>query len=150
MPVNHIPKGFHTVNTYLTVQNADRVLEFIKKTFDAKELMCMRQPNGTIAHAEVQIGDSVVELAEAHGQWKPLTAGLHVYVPKVDTVYKKALEAGGVSLHEVMDMFYGERSGGVRDPAGNHWFIATHTEDVPPEEMARRAATAMQNQKPHT
>src|SRR5687767_14385141 len=142
----------HTVNPYLTVQGADRLLEFIKKTFGphAQELMCMRQPNGTIAHAEVRIGDSVVELAEAHGQWKPLTAGLHVYVPDVDTVYKRALEAGGESLHEVADMFYGERSGGVRDPVGNHWYIATHTEDIPPDEMARRAATAMKSQKPHT
>jgi len=147
MPVNHIPKGLHSVNPYLMVQSAERQIEFLKKTFDAKERGVFRQPDGRIAHAEVQIGDSVVELGEAHGQWKPLTAGLHVYVPNVDAVYKKALEAGGESLHEVMDMFYGERSGAVRDPCGNCWYIATHTEDVPPDELESRAAAWQQKQK---
>ena len=143
MPVNYIPEGLHTVNPYLTVQGADRLLEFLKKAFDAKERGVFRQPDGKIVHAEVQIGDSVVELGEAHGQWEPLTAGLHMYVPNVDAVHKRALAAGGVSLQEPTDQFYGERSSGVRDPCGNFWYIATHVEDVPPEEMEKRAAEFM-------
>lgn len=136
----HIPDGFHTVTPYLTVQGADRLLDFVKAVFDAEEVLCMKRPDGTISHAAVKIGDSMVELAEAQAQWTPMPGAIHLYVKDTDAVYERALQSGATSLQKPADMYYGERSAAIQDPAGNHWYIATHTEDLSPEELAKREA----------
>lgn len=139
---SHIPAGFHTLNIYAIVEGADRLLEFVKTVFGATERMRMPLPDGKLAHAEVQIGDSVLELADASAEWPAMPASLHVYVPDIDAVYEAALAAGAVSVAPPSDKFYGERSGSVRDPVGNLWHIATKTEDLSIEEMRRRAPGA--------
>jgi PhnB protein len=143
MPVNPIPPGHHTVTPYLTVRGADRLLDFVKRAFAATERELQKRPDGTIGHAEVQIGDSMVMIAEARGEWKPIESALYLYVKDTDATYRSALKAGATSLMEPADQFYGDRNAGVKDPVGNVWWIGTHVEDVPPAEMARRAATQM-------
>jgi PhnB protein len=146
MATKFIPDGFHTVTPYLTVQNANQLLEFVKTVFDAEEVLCMRQPDGIITHAAVKIGDSMVELAEAKAEWTPMPGAIHLYVSDTDAAYARSLEAGAISLQAPADMYYGERSAAVRDPVGNHWYIATHTEDVSPEELAKREAAFRKRQ----
>jgi PhnB protein len=147
MAVKQIPDGYHAVQPYLMVKGARRLLEFIKKTFDATEIENMPGPDGTIMHAEVRIGDSTIMLSDAQRQFQPTTAALYVYVPDVDATYKKALAEGASSAMEPADQFYGDRHGGVKDEFGNFWWIATHIEDVPREEMARRAEQYMAQKK---
>jgi len=106
----------------------------------------MKRPDGKIMHAELRIGDSVVMISDASERAKATSAMVHVYVPNVDAVYQKALKAGGTSVMEPADMFYGDRSGGVKDPAGNQWHIGTHVEDVSPAELKKRAAEFMKQQ----
>ena len=139
MPVKPIPDGYHSVTPYLIAQGADKLLDFLKRAFAAEETVRMPKPDGSIAHAEVRIGDSVVMLADAGEQWSPMPAGIHLYVEDCDATYLRALEAGATSVQEPADQFYGDRSGGVRDPVGNHWWISTHVEDVSEEEIAKRA-----------
>ena len=139
MSAQPIPEGYNTVTPYLVIEGADEVLEFVKQAFGAEERFRMDREDGTIGHAEVTIGDSVVMLAEAGGEWTSMPGGLHLYVEDCDATYARALEAGAESVREPEDQFYGDRSGGVRDRAGNLWWITTHVEDVPPEEMERRA-----------
>jgi len=139
MPVKPVPDGYHTVTPYLVVKGAAGVIEFAKKAFDAKLLGKFDTPDGTIMHAEMKIGDSVVMLAEAAGPHPEMPAMLHLYVPDVDATYKRAIAAGAKSVREPADQFYGDRSGGVKDAAGNQWWIGTHKEDVPEAEMVRRA-----------
>lgn len=107
----------------------------------------MTQPDGRIVHTEVRIGDSVIMMGEPGGDAKEMPGNIHLYVTDVDTTYRRALQAGGVSLREPEDQFYGDRSAGVRDPTGNVWWIATHKEGVPPEEMKRRAEAFMKRQR---
>jgi len=102
----------------------------------------MRDPDGSVRHAEVRIGDSHVMMGEAGGEWTPMPAGIHLYVEDCDAIYRRALQAGGTSLREPADQFYGDRSAGIKDPCGNSWWIATHIEDVPPAEIERRAKAA--------
>ena len=139
MVVEPIPAGYRTVTPYLIVEGAEDLLTFVKQAFAAEETVRMPRPDGTIAHAEVRIGDSVVMLGEASEQWPPMPGSIHLYVGDCDATYRRALEAGATSVQEPADQFYGDRSGGVRDPVGNVWWIATHVEDVPEEEMAKRA-----------
>lgn len=139
MATDPIPAGYHTVTPYLIVEGAARIIDFAKRAFNAELSFRMDQPDGSIGHAEIKIGDSKVMLADAGEQWSPMPAMLHLYVDDCDAVYKRALEAGATSLREPRDEFYGDRSAGVRDAAGNSWWIATHVEDVSDEEMARRA-----------
>ena len=141
MAVKPIPEGYHTVTPYLAVEGAGRVLEFVKQAFGAEELFRMDTPDGKIGHAEVKIGDSVVMVADASTSdaGVAMAGMIHLYVDDIDKTYARALEAGATSLREPADQFYGDRTGGVKDSAGNHWWIATHVEDVPPEEMATRA-----------
>src|SRR6266568_5870663 len=106
--------------------------------FDATELERMSRPDGTIGHAEVRIGDSVVMMGEARGESTPMPGTLYVYVSDTDAVYKRALEAGAASLMEPADQFYGDRNAAVKDAVGNRWWIATHKEDVSPQEIVRR------------
>ena len=138
MAVKPIPDGYHTITPALVAEGADAVLEFLKKAFGATELMVHRHPNGTIWHAELQLGDSRLMLSEATEQYKAMLAAFSLYLEDVDAVYSRAIEAGGVSLREPADQFYGDRTGGVSDPAGNQWWISTHVEDVSAEELERR------------
>lgn len=137
---NPVPDGHHTVTPYLTVRGADRLIEFARNAFGATAVRRMERPDGTIHHAEIRIGDSIVMIAEATEQWPPMPTMLHLYVADVDDVHRRALAAGGASIGEPADMPYGDRSGGVTDPCGNQWWIATRIEDLSDDEIARRAA----------
>lgn len=147
MPVKPIPDGYHTVTPVLTVHGAAKLIEFLKQAFDAKEVYQLPGPNGIVMHAEVKIGDSMVMLGEATDEWKPMPATVALYVEDVDVWYKRALGAGATSVREPADQFYGDRSAGVKDFAGNQWWIHTHIEDVPPEEIKKRAGTRMKQQQ---
>jgi PhnB protein len=139
--VKPVPEGYHTATPYLIVPGVAKVIDFLKQTFDAKELReRSSRPDGAIMHAEVRIGDSPIMLGEPVGQFQAMPATIYVYVPDTDACYQRALKAGGTSLMEPADQFYGDRNAGVRDPSGNVWWIGTHIEDVAPEEIARRAA----------
>jgi PhnB protein len=139
MPVKPIPDGYHTVTPYLTVKNVAAEIEYLEKAFGAQETHRMTMPDGTVMHAEVQIGDSRVMLGEARGDWQPMPAMLYLYVEDTDATYQRAMAVGGKSLREPTNEFYGDRSAGVQDAAGIMWWIATHVEDVPAEELTRRA-----------
>lgn len=146
--VNPIPEGYHTVTPYLIMRNASRAIEFYKEAFGAQELLRMPAPNDRIGHAELQIGSSRVMLADEHpeiGIVGPETRGgatqsLMLYVDDVDTMFDRAVKAGAKADRPVADQFYGDRMGSLTDPFGHVWHIATHVEDVSPEEMQRRAA----------
>lgn len=137
--VTSIPEGYHTLTPHLIVQGASKLLDFLKEAFDATEKYRLPGPDGVVMHAEVKIGDSMVMIGEATGQWQAMPASMALYTDNADALYKRALEAGATSIREPADQFYGDRSGGVKDPAGNHWWIATHIEDVPPGELKKRA-----------
>ena len=122
-----IPAGFRSLTQYLILDHSADFLKFIEGAFDATERFLMRDDEGIIRHAEAQLGESIIEFAEAGGQWKAMPAGLHYYVENSDEVYAQALKAGGTSLYEPANRDYGDREAGVRDPAGNFWFISTHT-----------------------
>jgi uncharacterized glyoxalase superfamily protein PhnB len=147
MAVKPIPEGYHTVTPYLIVEDAQKLIDFLKQGFGAKERFSMPGPDGKIGHAEMQIGNSVVMLADASPRWKPTKTMLYLYVEDTDAVYKKALAAGGKSVLEPTNQFYGDRSAGVEDAFGNHWGIATHVEDVPMDELERRAEAFRKQQK---
>jgi PhnB protein len=138
--VEPVPEGYRTVTPYLIVGNAARLLDFLSPAFGAEERMRMPGPNETIGHAEVTIGDSVVMVADANEQFPPRTGTIHLYVEDCDDTYARAVAAGGTSVREPTTEFYGDRMAGVDDPFGNQWWIATHVEDVSPEEMQRRSA----------
>jgi PhnB protein len=154
MPVKPIPDGYHSVTPYLIIQGAAKAIEFYKQAFGATELLRLEGPGGTIGHAEVKIGDSPVMLADEHpqmGHRGPLALGgtpvsLAVYVPNVDEMFTQAISAGGKPLRPVADQFYGDRAGTLVDPFGHVWTLATHVEDVPPEEINRRFAAMMKGQ----
>jgi PhnB protein len=139
MAVKPIPDGYHTVTPYLTIDDPDAVMLFLKDAFGAQETYAMRDDNGKIRHAEAKIGDSMVMMGRAHDQWKSRPANFYIYVEDVDAVYKKAIAAGATSINEPETQFYGDRHGGVTDSQGNNWWIATHVEDVSSEELERRA-----------
>jgi PhnB protein len=122
-----IPEGFRSLTPYLIVDGAKTFFDFIQSAFGASEKFSMCDASGKIRHAEARIGDSIVEFADAGPGWSAMPAGLHYYVKNSDEVYAQALKAGGTSLHEPANRDYGDREAGVRDPAGNFWFIATHT-----------------------
>jgi uncharacterized glyoxalase superfamily protein PhnB len=148
MAAKPIPEGHHTVTPYLTVRDAAQVVDFLKQAFRAEMTHePLNRPDGKMAHAEVKIGDSRVMLAEESEMAKATPASLYLYVSNVDGVYQQALKAGGKTIMEPTDMFYGDRCGGVKDPSGNSWMIATHKEDVAPPEIARRAEAFFKQQK---
>jgi len=134
VPVKPIPEAYHAVTPYLVVRGVRKLIEFLKQAFDAKETEFVDMGNGYV-HAEVRIGDSIVMMGEAD----PAPACLYLYVNDVDATYKRALRTGATSLSEPTDHFYGDRSAAVKDPCGNTWYIATHKEDVSPEELRRRS-----------
>ena len=151
MAVKPIPEGYHTATPYLAVDYAAEAIEYYKKAFGAKERGRMETPDGRIGHAEIEIGDSVVMLSDPFPQATTRTpkelggtsASVFMYVEDVDAVVKQAVAAGATVTMEVADQFWGDRFGSFTDPFGHSWSIATHVEDVPPEEMAERAKAAM-------
>jgi len=122
-----IPEGFRSLTQYLILDNAAGFFNFVEQAFGATERFLMRDGDGIIRHAEAQLGESIVEFAEASGQWRAMPAGLHYYVRNSDQVYEQALRAGATSLYQPANRDYGDREAGVQDPAGNFWFISTHT-----------------------
>jgi PhnB protein len=146
--VKPVPDGYHSVTPYLIVDGGAKAIDFYKRVFGATERMRMPSPGGKVGHAELTIGDATIMLADEHpelGARGPRAFGgaavsLHLYVPDVDVTVKAATGAGAKVLRPVENKFYGDRSGTIEDPFGHHWHVSTHVEDVPPAEMARRAA----------
>ncbi len=145
--VNPIPENYRTVTPYLIVDGAEELLGFVKNAFGAtlRGDDVMRGPDGRIGHAEVEIGDSVIMLSDTPKDGEPTRAMLHLYLEDCDGTYQKALAAGGESIQEPADQFYGDRTAAVRDKWGNQWYMGTHVEDVSDEEMARRAQAQFEN-----
>jgi PhnB protein len=127
---SYVPKGLHNANVYLHPRRAEPLIAFLKRAFGAQELAKYMSPDGVVNHAEIRIGDSVVEMGEAHGKYEPMPAMCYVYVPNVDAVYRQTVAAGATSFQEPTDQPYGDRQAGVRDAFGNTWYIATHVKDV--------------------
>ena len=142
MTVKAVPDGYHSVTPYIVVSNVASVIDFAKATFGAVEKERFARPDGTVMHAEIQVGDSIIMLGASNTP-KQMPATLYVYLENVDAAYRRALDAGGKSLREPSDQFYGDRMAGVEDTAGNQWWMATHIEDVSPEEMHRRQTAAV-------
>ncbi len=138
MAVSHVPAGHHTVTPYLLVPRLAGLIDFLQEVFDAEETERVMRQDGSIMHSEVRIGDSMVMLGEPPAGSRAWPAMIHLYVPDADAAYRRALQAGATSLQEPVDEFYGDRIGGVEDRFGNQWWIATHIEDVPPDEQLRR------------
>ena len=146
-----VPEGYHTVSPYLAVEDAARAIDFYVKAFGAKEVVRMNAPDGMIGHAELQIGDSRVMLSDPFPQssTRPpkelggTSVSVFLYVEDVDATVKQAVDAGATLTMEVADQFWGDRFGSFVDPFGHSWSVATHVEDVGPEEMAERAKAAM-------
>jgi uncharacterized glyoxalase superfamily protein PhnB len=147
MAVKPIPEGFHTVTPYLMVEGASKLIDFLKQAFEAEEIYRQNMPDGTVMHAQVRIGDSMLMMSDATSQYEPMPTMIYLYVEDVDAVYNRALKAGATSLREPTAEFYGDRSGGVKDQFGNQWWIGTHIEDVSPEEMERRAEVYMKHKR---
>ena len=127
---SYVPKGLHNVNVYLHPLRAEPVIGFLKRAFGAQEISKYASPDGVVHHAQVRVGDSVVEMGEAHGPYQPMPSMFYLYVPDCDAVYQRALAAGAKSLHPLTDQPYGDRNGAVTDPFGNIWYVATHVRDV--------------------
>lgn len=136
--VKPIPEGYHSVTPYMMVEGAAKLIGFAKRTFNAEQTVLMNRPDGSVAHAELKIGDSVVMTADATNEFPAMPTQLYVYVDNVDATFKRALEAGATVVQEPKTQFYGDRNASVRDPMGNIWGIATHVEEVSPEEMQIR------------
>jgi PhnB protein len=151
MATKPIPEGYNTLTPYLAVDDAAQAMEYYMKAFGAKERMRMPGPDGKIAHAELEIGDSLLMLSDPFPQasTRPpkelggTSASVFMYVEDVDATVKQAVDAGATVTTEVADQFWGDRFGSIQDPFGHSWSIATHVEDVPPEQMAERAKEAM-------
>jgi PhnB protein len=151
MAVRSVPEGYSSVTPYLIVTGAADAIDFYKRVFDANELMRFVGPDGTVAHAELQIGDSRIMLSDEHlpmgfrspRSWGGSGTGIMLYVDDVDRVFARAIDAGATTQQEVKDQFYGDRSGTLIDPFGHMWTVATHVEDVSEEEMQRRMEAAM-------
>ena len=140
MAVTYIPEGFHSVTPYLVVRGAQKTIDFIKQTFSAEMIGNMtKRPDGSVMHATFKIGNSLVMISDATAEHSPMPAMLYVYVPDVDAAFKRAIVAGGTSVMEPTDQFYGDRAGGLKDPTGVSWWIGTHQEDVAPQELKKRA-----------
>lgn len=138
MAANPIREGFHTVTPYLFTVGTARLIEFISAAFNADLMYRKDRPDGAVMHAELRIGNSMVMVGEASGEFGPMPTSIYLYVPDCDTIYRQAIQAGGTSVFDIRTLPNGERYGGVKDPFGNIWWVATHVEDVTPEEEERR------------
>ncbi len=139
MPVQNPPAGYHTVSPYLVVEGVAELLVFLERVFDAKIVEKLTRADGTLGHCEVRIGDSIVMIGHPAQAGKERPATLYVYVSDVDATFRRAVEQGAKPEREPTTQYYGDRSGGFVDPSGNHWWIATHEEDVSAAEIARRS-----------
>ena len=148
MAVSYVPEGYRTVTPYLTLKDAAKAIEWYKKAFGAEETVRMPGPDGGVMHAEIKIGDSFVMLSDespGFGNKSPQSLGgsatsIHLYVPDCDASFNRAVGAGATAKMPPMDMFWGDRFGTLTDPFGHEWSVATHKEDVTPEEMGKRMA----------
>ena len=151
MAAQPIPDGYHTVSPYLAVDDAEKAIEYYTKAFGAKETVRMEGPDGRIGHAELKIGDSLVMLSDPFPQASTTppkelggtSSSIFMYVEDVDAVVQKAVDAGATVTMEVEDQFWGDRFGSITDPFGHNWSIATHIEDLTPEEIEERGKAAM-------
>lgn len=153
--VSPIPEGYAAVTPYITIGGASDAIAFYKKAFGAEEVMRMNGPDGKVMHAEIRIGGSVIMLHDENPEWKALSpktiggsaSSIMLYVPNVDAVMKAAEQAGATVTMPAADQFYGDRCGNITDPFGHKWAIATHIEDVAPDEIERRAKAMFSGQK---
>ena len=150
MAVKPIPDGYNTVTPYLMIPQAAKFIEFMSTVFGAKTVEQIMRPDGKIGHTEIRIGGSMIMLSEASEEHPATPVMLHVYVEDVDAAFERAVKAGGTVVSKPANQFYGDRSGGVKEPCGNTIWIATHVEDVPADELQRRAAQAMSAPPPST
>jgi PhnB protein len=152
MAVKAIPDSYHSVTPYLSIAGAAKAIDFYKRAFGAAELFRLVTPDGTFGHAEIKIGDSAIMLADPceQGSFRNpqslggSSVGLHIYVDDVDSMFAQAIAAGAKSVRPVQDQFYGDRTGTLEDPFGHVWFLATHKEDLTPEEINKRAEALFQ------
>jgi PhnB protein len=140
--VKPIPEGYHSITPYLIVDRAPELLEFLVSAFNATVVLKMVNPDGSLGHCELRIGDSMIMMSSARDQWKAMPTSIYLYVQDVDAVFAKALTAGAKEIMPLKDQFYGDRNGGVTDVSGNQWWIGTHKEDLSGEELKRRQAAA--------
>jgi PhnB protein len=145
-----LPAEMHSITPYLHPQGTPRVIDFLREAFGAEEVFRVQDAGGTVHHAKLRIGDSIIAMGEAHGPYQPMPPALHLYVGDTDAAYKRALEAGAVSIDEPVDEPYGDRYAGVKDPFGNLWYIATHLRDftIPAEPVARARASEVEPHRP--
>lgn len=144
--VQNPPRGYHSLTPYMTVKDAKAAIDFYRRAFGAEKVLQLDMPDGSVAHAEVRIGDSIVMLSEESEQWGtkgPLTLGgspmfLMAYVSDVDAAFRRAIDAGATEVRPVADQFYGDRAGTLKDPFGHQWTLSTHIEDVSEAEAQRR------------
>ena len=137
--VRPIPKDCHSITPYLLVPDVSRLIEFLKRAFGGVERAKITRPNGTVLHAQVRVGDSLVMIGEPQPPWKPKPCMLYLYVRDIDATYKRAVKAGARSVVKPVDAFYGDRHACVRDVADNVWWIATRIENVSLKETQKRA-----------
>lgn len=152
MAVKPMPEGFHTVTPHLVCKNAGKAIDFYKKAFGAEDVRISLMSDGSVMHAELKIGDSIIMLGEEFPDWKvlsPLSLGgtpavIHIYTNDADALFQKAVAAGATVAMPIMDQFWGDRYGQIVDPFGHKWSIATHIEDVSEEELEKRGRAAME------
>jgi uncharacterized glyoxalase superfamily protein PhnB len=138
MAVQPIPTGFHTITPYLMAKEGAKLIDFLKAALGAQIKHISKSPDGLIMHATLQIGDSMLMLSDARGDWPAQPTGMYLYVPDVDQWYQRAMTAGAESINAPRNEFYGDRMAGIKDPSGNTWWFATHVEDVSEDEMKKR------------
>jgi PhnB protein len=138
MPTKPIPEGFHAITPYLFAQGASRLIEFISAAFEGELISHEKRPDGAVMHATMRIRDSMLMLADPTPEFGPMPSSIYLYVIDCDTVYQRALSSGGISVFPMMTLPSGQRYGGIKDPCGNIWWVATQVEDVPPDEQERR------------
>jgi uncharacterized glyoxalase superfamily protein PhnB len=151
MPVKPVPDGYHTLTPYLTVRGAERAIDFYKRAFGAEERGVMKGPDGKVMHAELKIGDSIIMLADEFPEFGSLSPegfggtamGLHIYLDNVDAAFDRAVKAGAKVEMPVMDQFWGDRYGKLKDPFGHSWSIGTHIKDLSMDEITRGMDEAM-------
>jgi PhnB protein len=146
MKINPIPEGWHSITPCLMVEDALRLIDFLKQAFAGTEQARITHPNGAVVYAEVRLGDALVLVTEPDGQWKPRPSSVIFYVPDVDTAFRRALAAGAKSVREPANMFYGDRQACVRDIADNDWWITTRIEDLSMDEIQKRAVAFYKQQ----